>query len=81
MPRLRGLSGAEIIKILGRFGFVEHSRRGSHVKLRRIAADGTAQTLTIPDHAELDTGTCRAVMRQAARFIPEADLRSHFYPD
>lgn len=81
MPRLRRLSGAEIIGILGRFGFVEHSRRGSHVKLRRIAADGAAQTLTIPDHAELDTGTCRAVLRQVTRFIPEVDLGPHFYAD
>jgi predicted RNA binding protein YcfA (HicA-like mRNA interferase family) len=32
MPRLRRLSGAEIIAILGRFGFVLHARRGSHAK-------------------------------------------------
>ena len=49
MPRLRRLSGAEIITILGRFGFTVHSQRGSHVKLRRELPDGTVQTLTAPE--------------------------------
>src|SRR3990172_7951788 len=39
MPKLRRLSGAEIIAILGRFGFTVHSQRGSHVKLRRVSPD------------------------------------------
>ena len=79
MPKLRRLSGAEVIAILDRFDFNVHSRRGSHVKLRRELPDGTVQSLTIPDHRELDTGTCRAVFRQASRFIAEKDLRPHFY--
>ncbi len=81
MPRLRRLSGAEIITILGHFGFTVHSQRGSHVKLRRELPDGTVQTLTVATHAELDTGTCRAILRQASRFISEEDLRPHFYSD
>ncbi|MBI3029709.1 MAG: type II toxin-antitoxin system HicA family toxin [Candidatus Rokubacteria bacterium] len=81
MPRLRRPSGAEVIAILGRFGFKVHSQRGSHAKLRRELADGTVQTLTVPTHSELDTGTCRAILRQATRFIPEEDLRPHFYSD
>ncbi|MEK7445645.1 MAG: type II toxin-antitoxin system HicA family toxin [candidate division NC10 bacterium] len=40
MPKLRRLSGAEIIAILGGFGFTVHSQRGSHVKLRRVSPDG-----------------------------------------
>jgi predicted RNA binding protein YcfA (HicA-like mRNA interferase family) len=81
MPKLRRLSGAEIVAILGRFGFTVYSQRGSHVKLRRILTDGTTQTLTVPSHPELDTGTCRAILRQASRFVPEEDLRPHFYSD
>jgi hypothetical protein len=49
------------------------------VKLRRELPDGTVQSLTIPDHRELDTGTCRAILRQATRFVAEKDLRPHFY--
>lgn len=81
MPSLRRLSGAEIVTILGRFGFTVHSQRGSHVKLRRALPDGTTQTLTVPAHRELDTGTCRAILRQASRFIPEEHLRTYWYAD
>ena len=81
MPKLRRLSGAEIVSILNRFGFAVYSRRGSHVKLRRELSDDSVQTLTVPAHSELDTGTCRAILRQASRFIPEKELRSHFYSD
>ncbi|OGO07729.1 MAG: hypothetical protein A2Y61_04700, partial [Chloroflexi bacterium RBG_13_60_13] len=69
MPRLRPISGDEVIAILLTFGFSIHSQKGSHVKLKR-AAKGVAQTLTIPKHKELDRGTLRAIFRQAARFVP-----------
>ena len=44
---LRRLSGAEIVVILGRFGLSVHSQCDSHVKLRRILADGTARAITV----------------------------------
>jgi len=79
MPKLRTLSGREVLKILSRFGFEVVSQRGSHVKLRRVLSDGTRQTLTIPLHDELDKGTLRAIYRQALRYITEEDLKRHFY--
>jgi predicted RNA binding protein YcfA (HicA-like mRNA interferase family) len=78
-PRLRRLSGQDVISILAKFGFDVHSQRGSHVKLRRLGPAGEKQTLTIPVHHELDIGTLRAIIRQAARYISEDELRSHFY--
>jgi len=79
MPKLKTLSGKEIVKVLSRFDFEVASQRGSHVKLRRVLSDGTKQTLTIPLHEELDKGTLRAIFRQALRYIPEEDLKPHFY--
>jgi predicted RNA binding protein YcfA (HicA-like mRNA interferase family) len=79
MPKLKRLSGEEVIKIFASFGFVIAAQRGSHVKLRRVLADGTRQTLTIPNHKELDTGTLRAIYRQALRYIPDTELQPHFY--
>ena len=35
MPKLRRLSGAEVIRIFELFGFVIQAQRGSHAKLRR----------------------------------------------
>jgi len=78
-PRLRRLSGRDLVTILGRFGFAVHSQRGSHVKLRREGPGGEKQTLTIPLHDELDAGTLTAIMRQASRYLPEEQLRPHFY--
>jgi len=79
MPRLKTLSGRDVVKILSRFGFKVVSQRGSHVKLRRVLSDGTKQTLTIPLHEELDMGTLRAIFRQALRYVPEEELKPHFY--
>ncbi len=81
MPKLKSLTGDDVIRILSWFDFEIVSQRGSHAKLRRILADGTKQTLTIPRHEDLDKGTLRAVFRQALRYIPEEQLRPHFYSD
>ena len=39
------------------------------------------QMLTIPHHRELDTGTLRAIFRQASQYIPDEELRPHFYTE
>ena len=80
MPRLRRLSGAELVQIFLGFGFAVHSQRGSHMKLRRTA-DGAIQTLTIPAYREIKLGTLHEIFTQAVRFIRDADLRPHFYTD
>jgi len=81
MSRLRNLSDPDVVRIFAEFEFVIASQRGSHVKLRRVLSDGTRQTLTIPNHRELDTGTLRAIYRQALRYIADDDLRLYFYSD
>lgn len=81
MPKLRRLSGDEVIKVLGRFGFNPHAQRGSHVKLLRVAPTGERQILTIPRHRELDRGTLHAIFRQASRFVPSDELHPHFYSE
>ena len=78
-PKLKRLSSPEVLAVFQGFGFETHSQRGSHVKLRRVTATGGKQTLTIPVHAELDAGTLRAIIRQATNYIPESELRPHFY--
>lgn len=78
MPKLKSLSGDEVIRVILSFGFEVVSQRGSHVKVRRVVG-GARQVLIIPNHKELDTGTLRALYRQALRHIPEADLAPHFY--
>jgi predicted RNA binding protein YcfA (HicA-like mRNA interferase family) len=79
--RLRRLSGQELLAAFARLGFRIHSQKGSHVKPRRVTDSGERQTLTVPLHRELDTGTCRAILRQASRYVPVEDLRPLFYPE
>ena len=79
MSRLRVLSGREVLKILGEFGFEDYTQRGSHIKLRRLVSGGRTQTITVPNHSEIDRGTLHAIYRQASRFIPESELRSKFF--
>lgn len=79
MPKPKVLSGAQVVSILASFGFELVSQRGSHIKMRRILADGTRQTLTVPNHRELDRGTVLGIYRQALRYIREEDLAPHFF--
>jgi len=79
MSRPKRLSGEDVISILVSFGFVVHSQRGSHVKLRRVTTPGQRQTLTVPRHKELDSGTVRAIFRQASQYVPEDELRPLFF--
>ena len=78
-PRLKRLSGRDVVRILLLFGFQVVNTRGSHCKPRRETADGTRQTLTLPLHPELAPGTLHAIYRQAARFVPARDLHPHFF--
>lgn len=81
MPKLKRLSGQDVIKIFSSFGFAVAAQKGSHVKLVRILPDGSKQPLTIPAHPELDKGTLKAIIRQASRYIPETELKPRFYSE
>ena len=78
-PRLKRLSAREVVSILKGFGFEVVATRGSHAKLRRVTDSGERQTHTLPLHKDLDIGTIQAIYRQATKFVPESDLRNHFY--
>jgi predicted RNA binding protein YcfA (HicA-like mRNA interferase family) len=81
MPKLRRLSASEVISIFKEFGFGILVQNGSHIKLRRVSANGEKQTLIVPNHRQLDTGTCHAIFRQACRYISEDQLRRWFYSE
>lgn len=78
MPRLKILSGEDVIKILESFNFEAIDQRGSHIKLRRVVND-INQTLTIPNHKELDKGTLKAIFNQSSKYISISELTPQFY--
>ena len=81
MPRLRRLSGLEVVAILRRFGFEFHKQEGSHMKLRRLSSTGRWQVVSVPRHRELVTKTLFSVYKQARQYIPEEELKPYFYTD
>ncbi len=78
MPKLKVLSGKDLLKIFIGYGFEKVDQHGSHVKMRRMMPHGK-ETLTIPLHTEIDRGLLKQIFVQASRYIPENDLRVHFF--
>lgn len=64
MPKLPVVSGSEVVKALGRAGFVFDRQRGSHAFLWNPE---TRRTVTVPVHAgeDLRRGTLASILRQA----------------
>ncbi|HFQ95060.1 MAG TPA: type II toxin-antitoxin system HicA family toxin [Anaerolineae bacterium] len=63
-PKLRRVTGKELIKALRKAGFEVKRQRGSHVHMKR-EQDG--KRLTVPVHAGqvIPIGTLRAILRDA----------------
>jgi len=64
LARLRVFSGKELCALLGRHGFAEVRRRGSHVVMQK-RLEGTTVTVPVPDHSELRIGTLQSIIRQS----------------
>ena len=78
MPRLKSISGDELVKFFTSHGFLVLNQHGSHIKLRCIV-DDRKQTLIIPNHTPLRIGTLRAIYIQALAYMPDDVLRAYFY--
>lgn len=68
MPRLPRVSGREAVAAFRRAGFDDRRQRGSHIILTKV---GRAETLSVPDHAELAPGTLRALIRKAGLTVEQ----------
>jgi predicted RNA binding protein YcfA (HicA-like mRNA interferase family) len=62
--KLPVVSGDDVIRVLGKFGYVAVRQKGSHVRLRH-PTDSTRAPVTVPQHKELATGTLRRILRDA----------------
>jgi predicted RNA binding protein YcfA (HicA-like mRNA interferase family) len=56
------VSGQQCVASLLKTGFQIKRQHGGHIILRR---DEPFAQVVVPDHAELDTGTLRSILRQA----------------
>lgn len=64
----RDLSGADLVKALGRAGYVVTRQTGSHLRLTVRTAEGEHH-LTIPNHNPVKVGTLNAILRDTAAHL------------
>lgn len=63
MPKLRNISGEQVIKILcNKMGFEISGRTGSHVRLSKNTEEGKVGTV-VPMHKELKIGTLKGLLK------------------
>ncbi len=71
LPRLRKVSGEEVVKILcNKFGFRISGRKGSHVRLSKETPRGKVGTV-VPMHKELKIGTLKGILKLAKIDVEE----------
>lgn len=61
-PRSPVVSGAQLVRALGRAGWQVARQRGSHVRLEHPGRD---VPITVPLHRELKRGTLSGILRDA----------------
>ncbi len=81
MPRIPlNVSGAELARKLGAYGYHVSRQTASHVRLTRKAT-GSEQEVTIPRHSVLRTGTFGRILNEVAVELDttkEAFIRDNF---
>jgi predicted RNA binding protein YcfA (HicA-like mRNA interferase family) len=60
--RVPVLSGREIVRVFGKFGWTFARQTGSHIIL---TMPGEIASLSVPDHKEVARGTLRSLIRSA----------------
>ena len=78
-PKLRPLSGREVIDFCTRHDLKIISTKGSHVNLARVSSAQHQFVTTVPLHKEIDRGTLHTIYKRLVQFIAEAELRPFFY--
>jgi predicted RNA binding protein YcfA (HicA-like mRNA interferase family) len=64
----RDLSGAELAKLLRRYGYEEIRQSGSHIRVRSVAK-GSEHQVTIPAHTSLKIGTLSGILLEIATYL------------
>jgi predicted RNA binding protein YcfA (HicA-like mRNA interferase family) len=63
----RGVSGDELARLLGQYGYRTTRQTGSHMRLSS-AAKGPEHHVTIPRHNPLKVGTLSSILKDVAAY-------------
>ena len=66
--KLPVLSGREVVRVFGTFGWQVARQAGSHIVMTKA---GEMATLSVPDHREVARGTLRSLIRSANLTVDE----------
>jgi len=72
VPKLPVLTARELIKALGRAGFVRWRQKGSHLTLYR-EQDGRALTIPIHFAKTIPKGTLQSILKQAGLSVSDLE--------
>jgi predicted RNA binding protein YcfA (HicA-like mRNA interferase family) len=64
----RDLSGAELARLLRRYGYKVSRQTGSHLRLTSKMT-GIEHHITIPAHKDLKLGTLRSILSDVANYL------------
>jgi predicted RNA binding protein YcfA (HicA-like mRNA interferase family) len=69
-PKLPVISGQQLIRALGQFGYETVRQKGSHIRLRH-PSDARRLPVTVPLHKEIAFGTLRRILRDAGMTLEQ----------
>ncbi len=78
--KLRILSGKDVLKIIGQYGFIQTRSVGSHVRMTYKVSNSSFH-ITIPLHKELKRGTLSDIIKELEQCINKETLEKDFYTD
>jgi predicted RNA binding protein YcfA (HicA-like mRNA interferase family) len=70
MPKMPRISSREAIRALERLGFEQVRQTGSHVVMKKAAAESEIGCV-VPVHRELKVGTLSSILKQAQVTVEE----------
>jgi predicted RNA binding protein YcfA (HicA-like mRNA interferase family) len=80
MPKIRHLSGKDVVRILETLGFILSRQKGSHIILKRKIANGE-QIILVPNHSEIDRGTLNSIYKKMLIYVDEDKIKKYFYTE
>ena len=64
----RDLSGAELARLLRRYGYEEIRQTGSHIRVRSVSK-GSEHQVTIPAHNPMKVGTLSGILLEVCTYL------------
>ncbi len=80
MPKLKRVSGNDIVSALLKLGFSITRQKGSHQRLSRFTIE-KSQHVTVPNHKELDRGTEKSIIRRLEEYLSKEEIAAIFYTE